>query len=132
MHASKDVRSRQGKMEKSIVSFHANHPEWAASPEASRLIGGLKRFQVDSTAAGMPAFSDGPMNARGLGLGGAAMARLGASMMSLSAHPGASMSVQSLAMPLGTSRYMRQENYFYWLDRVRALMLWFGCVDMFS
>lgn len=128
MHASKDVRSRQGKMEKSLINFHANHPDWAASAEAGHLIAGLKQFQEDSMCQQEGEGSAVPLPVQRLrtraGIGGSIKApwdggvasRLSTSVMTRG--PPASMSLQSLAVPLGASRYMRQENYFYWLDKV--------------
>ena len=121
--ANKDVRSRQGKMEKSMLSFCANNPDWATGSEASTLLGGLRRFQEEQTSSS--AHGGGlMMDASIAELGGAAA--LGGGLLGGGFGATASMSLQSLAVPLGTSRYLRQENYFYWLNRVRVARCFFA------
>ena len=51
VHASKLWRSRQGKMEKSLLSFQANNPEWSATKDGVELLQQLTRFQAEQSAA---------------------------------------------------------------------------------
>lgn len=50
LHASKLLRSKQGKMEKSLVNFMTNHPNWEARPELQNLLARLDDFQFEEAA----------------------------------------------------------------------------------
>lgn len=168
-----NARPKQGKLEKSIVNFVANHPDWQPSRSAARVMGHLKAYQMQqsgifgnelgATAPLSRAGSDygddlsdtsgtapGQLRVRrgagGLQLGpgggwgrptgvdagitGSSMRR---TMLASSAarhlrHSDQPLSASSLMLPLGTERYLHQENYFYWLDRVRDCM----CATVFD
>jgi hypothetical protein len=159
-HAPKPLRSRQGKMEKSLINFHANHPDCEWDDNGTALLSHLRGFQHEQTGprpfplAGDSLVARGLGNAsrlyaprvrklmakspyapaQGYGIGGAygiggvdAGASMAASALggigvaaSTTLGPANSMrlSALSLAMPLGSTRYMGQANFFYWLDRV--------------
>jgi len=55
VHASKMLRSKQGKMEKSLVNFMTNHPNWEARPEMHDMLARLDDFQFEEAATALAA-----------------------------------------------------------------------------
>lgn len=70
--ASKLMRSRQGKMEKSLLSFHANYPSWAPPPKAAAFLAELNQFQARQSTAMVGGGAGGTAGAVGAGLGAGA------------------------------------------------------------
>ena len=56
VNASKPARSKQGKMEKSFLSFHAHYPTWEPDASGREMLAGLAEFRdADPTAKGTAA-----------------------------------------------------------------------------
>lgn len=110
-HASKLWRSRQGKMEKSLLSFQANYPEWSAESDGVELLQMLTHFQAAQSAA---------ITGRGIGMGMGMSAaagmipagRLGPGAMEATGymgHPGATAPIGVPGWGIGSSGFVRSD-----------------------
>jgi autophagy-related protein 9 len=86
MHARKPARSKQGKMEKSFLSFHAHYPTWEPDASGREMLSSLAGFRSSMhgggggggggayDGGGMAAAASGAFGATGVGAGAGARA----------------------------------------------------------